>query len=109
LIAAGFLKAMVITGVPLTRIASALSIAPSTLRKFYSKEIDESADQANTQVVANLFRIATGKTPSAAASAMFWCKTKLGWREASKVEVGSEAGTALIVYSGCLKVHDETM
>jgi hypothetical protein len=103
-------KAMVITGIPLTRVASALGMDGGTLRRHYRAEIDESADKANTAVISNLYRIATGKTPQAMPAAIFWAKTKLGWRETSKVEATVEGGGgALIVYSGCLKAHDETI
>jgi len=102
-------KAMVITGIPLSRISSALKMKVETLKKHYQPEIDESADKANTQVVSNLFRIATGKSPQAMAAAAFWCKTKMGWRETSKVEVGGSDGKQLIIYSGALAKHDATI
>jgi mannose/fructose/N-acetylgalactosamine-specific phosphotransferase system component IIC len=102
-------RAMVITGIPLTRIASALKMKITTLNRYYQAEIDESADRANTQVVANLHRIAIGKSPQAMAAAAFWCKTKMGWRETSRVEADIVDRKELIIYSGALAEHDRTI
>jgi DNA invertase Pin-like site-specific DNA recombinase len=101
--------AMVLTGVPQLRIANALHIKVDTLKKHYSRELDESMDKANTAVVSNLYKIATSRTPQAMPAAIFWAKCKLGWKETSKVEATVDGAGGLIVFSGCLLEHDKTV
>jgi hypothetical protein len=41
-------------------------------------------------VAGNLFRIATSEDPGAVTAAIFWLKTRAGWREADRrVEVAT--------------------
>ena len=56
--------AMVITGVPQTRIAAALQLGTETLKKHYRAELDEAMDKANTQVVSESFPDCDGKNPA---------------------------------------------
>ncbi len=62
-------------------------IGEKTLAKAFAQELEIGTARADSQVVAALFRTATGP-PSGAqvAAAIFWCKTKLGWRETTKLE-----------------------
>ena len=51
----------------------------TTLLKHFREELDNGATKANVKVVAALFKMATsGDCP---AATIFWCKTRLGWRE----------------------------
>ena len=77
-------------------------ITQKALTKHFKTELELGADQANSDVVAALFRTATGR-PSGAqvAAAIFWAKTRLGWRETSKVQVEGEiAASATIEVPG---------
>lgn len=65
-------------------------ITPKTLVKAFSEELEFGAASANSDVVAALYRTATG-APSGpqVAAAIFWCKTRLHWRETKKLEFGN--------------------
>ena len=73
-------------GIPEEGIARVLDIAPMTLRKHYRSELDLGQVEANTKVVANLFRIATGDGPKAVTAAIFWAKCRLRWSEPREVD-----------------------
>jgi hypothetical protein len=69
-------------GIQEEAIGKVLGIDPKTLRKHYRLELDLGQVEANTKVVANLFRIATGDGPKAVTAAIFWLKCRLRWTEA---------------------------
>jgi hypothetical protein len=84
----GLVEGMSAYGETAPNIASVLRISIATLTKFYRKELDVAAIQANAKVAANLYRMATSTThKNAAASAMFWMKTRAHWREKSELDV----------------------
>ena len=70
-------------GVPETDIARTVGIDPKTLRKHYRHELDIGHILANVQVAAALWRKATGDGHRAVTAAIFWLKTRAGWRERS--------------------------
>ena len=87
---------MIIAGVPRETIAKCIrnphtgeSISETTLLKHFKEELEHSASDADQKVVGSLFRTATGE-PSGpqVTAAIFWCKTKLGWREVQRIEHG---------------------
>ena len=57
-------------------------IVMKTLLKHFKEELRKGDVEANSKVVAALFRAAVG-APSGpqVSAAIFWAKTKLGWRE----------------------------
>jgi hypothetical protein len=67
-------------GIPQSQIALLLGIAPKTLRKHFRKELDLSAIEANCHVLTSLFEMATSRR--SAAAAIFWAKTRCGYRAA---------------------------
>jgi hypothetical protein len=87
----GQVEAMIRYGIPETEIAQALGISKTTLLKHFRNEINASATKANTQV--GEFIVATivglpipGRRPvtderARATLAMFWAKTRMGWKE----------------------------
>jgi hypothetical protein len=77
------------------RIAGVLQISHMTLRKHYRQELDFGMDEANANVATNLYRIAIGRTAQAAPAAMFWLKTRAGWRETSPAPPPGEGAAAL--------------
>lgn len=85
-------EAMAGYGVPEADIAGVLGIDPKTLRKHYRGELDHGHTKANAKVAENLFRKATGDGREAVIAAIFWMKTRAGWRETSVHEIGG-AGT----------------
>jgi hypothetical protein len=70
-------------GIPQSDIALVLGISIDTLAKHYRQELDTSAIIANGQVGGKLFgKAMAGDT----ASIIFWCKTKMGWKETGVVQ-----------------------
>lgn len=79
----------VMAGIGLThdQIAKVLGISDETLRKYYGNELETAEALMNAQVAQNLFSIATSKGAGSVAAAIFWMKTRAGWRETIKAEV----------------------
>jgi hypothetical protein len=81
-------EAMAGYGIREADVACVLEIDPKTLRRHYRKELDKGHIKANTKVAENLYRKATGEGREAVTAAIFWLKTRAGWRET--VETKSE-------------------
>jgi hypothetical protein len=74
-------EAMAACGVPETDIARVVDIDPKTLRKHYRDELDTGHIKATAKVAESLYRKATGEGPQSVTAAIFWMKTRGGWRE----------------------------
>ncbi len=74
-------NAMAAYGVPQDAIAGVLKIDPKTLRKHFRDELDHAGTVANSAVAQSLYRKATGDGPQSVTAAIFWAKTRMGWRE----------------------------
>jgi hypothetical protein len=88
-------EAMVSYGIPQVDIARVIGIDPDTLRKHFREEIDTGAARANARVAAYLFEVATGQRgdgSAATTAAIFWCKTRLRWKETVVNEVELRPG-----------------
>ena len=72
-------------GVPELNIASVFGIDPKTLRKHYRDQLDNGQIKATAKVAESLFRKATSEGPQSVTAAIFWLKTKGGWRETPQV------------------------
>lgn len=68
-------------GVPREGIAKIIGIGISRLRENFSEELELGVTEANAKVAQNLFRMATGDDRAALTAAIFWMKTRAGWRE----------------------------
>jgi len=79
----------VMAGIGLThdQIAKVVGISDETLRKYYSQELETAESLMNAQVAQNLFSIATSKGTGSVAAAIFWMKTRAGWRETIKADI----------------------
>lgn len=90
----GAVESMIAYGIPQAEIARSIGISEPTLRKHYRDEIDTAATKANARVAQTLYKMATDPShKSCAASAMFWAKTRMGWRETTHVEMtGKDSG-----------------
>jgi hypothetical protein len=71
-------------GVPEHAIARVVGIDPKTLRKHYREELDTGQIKATAKVAESLFRKATGDGSQSVTAAIFWLKTRGGWRETSQ-------------------------
>ena len=76
-------EAMAAYGIPETDIAKVAKIDPKTLRKHYRDELDLGLIKANAQVGGSLFRKALGDGHGSTTAAIFWLKTRAGWKEAA--------------------------
>jgi hypothetical protein len=77
-------------GVPEKDIACVLDLDPKTLRKHYRSELDKGHIKATTKVAENLYRRATGEGREAVTAAIFWLKTRAGWKETFVQETRAE-------------------
>ena len=99
-------------GIGLThdQISKIVGISDETLRKYYGKELDVSAAMMNAQVAQNLYSIATGKGQGAVASAIFWMKTRGGWRDIERKEItGSNGGPIALASVNLRGLTDEEL
>ena len=82
-------EAMAGYGIPEADIATVLEIDPKTLRKHYRKELDKGHIKSTAKVAENLYRKATGDGRESVIAAIFWLKTRAGWKETVVQEVNS--------------------
>src|SRR5215212_6897554 len=93
-------EAMAGYGIPEAEIAKVLEIEPEKLRDLYGKVIDGARTKANAKVAESLFRKATGEGRESVTAAIFWLKTRAGWKEASAIEHGGPEGGPLVIVTG---------
>ena len=74
-------EGMAACGVPEVDIARVVDIDPKTLRKHYRDELDTGQIKATAKVAESLFRKATSDGAQSVTAAIFWLKTRGGWRE----------------------------
>ncbi len=91
-------EAMAGYGVPEADIAGVVGISPKTLRKHYRSELDHGHVKANAKVAENLYRKATGDGREAVIAAIFWLKTRAGWKETSVQELAAKDDKPLVVF-----------
>jgi hypothetical protein len=74
-------EALAAYGVPELDIARVVGVDPKTLRKHYRDELDRST-KATAKVAEFLFRKPTTEGSQCVTAAIFFMKTRGGWREA---------------------------
>lgn len=74
-------EAMAGYGIPEADIACVFDIDAKTLRKHYRGELDKGHIKATARVAEFLFRKATTEGPQCVTAAIFWMKTRAGWKE----------------------------
>jgi len=77
-------KTLSAVGITHEDIASKIEISSDTLVKYYKKELADGRIDANAQIAKGLFEQAKNGNTSAA---IFWLKTRAGWKETSVQEV----------------------
>ena len=80
-------EAMAAYGVPEADIAKVIGIDPKTLRKHYRAELDVGSVKANSRIAESLYRKALGDGAQSVTAAIFWLKTRAGWKETAVQEV----------------------
>ena len=70
-------------GLTQDRAGALIGVGSLTIQRHYRAEWARGTDSANLKVVGNLYRMATatGNDRTSVAAAIFWVKTRLGWRE----------------------------
>lgn len=74
-------------GIPLQDISTYTKISVSVLRRLYKEEYEKGGIMANAKIAQTLFEKATKDKDTAAL--IFWCKTRMGWRENQKIDLVS--------------------
>jgi hypothetical protein len=87
-------------GVPEAEIAGVIGIDAKTLRRHYREELDHGHTKANARVAENLYRKATGDGREAVIGAIFWLKTRAGWKETNLHEVSHKAPVTIELVAG---------
>ncbi|OUO51652.1 hypothetical protein B5F76_09210 [Desulfovibrio sp. An276] len=84
-------------GVPHTQIAQALGMSKDILYKLYGDAMQKGAANANAKIAQCLYNKAIGNQekgiPPDTTALIFWCKTRMGWRETQKVDLTSSDGS----------------
>lgn len=85
-------------GIPQDQICLLIQggIDPKTLRKHYSDELVAGVAKANSQVSKSLFQKAVAGDTSAQ---IWWTKTRMGWKDTSKVELSGSGEDGAIKHS----------
>ena len=90
-------------GVPIKEVAAYIGIDDKTLYKYYRDELENSAIKANANVGKFLYQAASGQSLKDGATysdcvraAMFWAKTRMGWKETNVQEHTGANGKDLI-------------
>ena len=73
------IKAMAAMGLGHVAISRLVELNRNTLYKYYRRELDIGADEANLAVARSLFDMATKEHVPAAA--IFWMKARAGWKD----------------------------
>jgi hypothetical protein len=74
-------EAMASYGIPQEDIAKVIGICHVTLREHYRDELDSAQAKANAMVAQSLFKKATSDGTQSVTAAIFWLKTRAGWKE----------------------------
>ena len=90
-------EAMTAYGIPQAEIARVIGVSIVTMRKYYRDEIDTAAAKANARVAERLYKTAISDGREGVTAAIFWLKTRAGWRETNRTEVtGPDGGPVAI-------------
>lgn len=89
-------KALAAFGIPQIDICKVIGISKPTLEKHYREELDTGAVEATAKVAQNLYNKATGEGREAVTAAIFWLKTRAGWKETMSHELTGKDGAPLI-------------
>ncbi len=88
-------SAMAAYGIPQMDICNVLGISINTLTKYYRHELDTGGAIATAKVAENLYKKATGDGSQSVTAAIFWLKTRAGWKETQTIEHKHDDSSAL--------------
>ena len=84
-----FVRMLAAMNVSQDDIATKMGISDDTLRKHYKSELEDGRIDANASIGQTLFQQAKNGNTSAA---IFWLKTRAGWKETNVTEITGEDG-----------------
>ena len=100
-------------GVPHDEIGKYIGVDKKTLYKYYRDELDNAHIKANAAVGRFLYQAASGQSLDKGANhsdcvraAMFWAKTRMGWRETNVLDHQSSDGSMKPVERITIEVLD---
>lgn len=95
---------MVAAGITHEGIAACIGIAYNTLLKHYEDELKNGKERANATIAGKLFQRAMNDDhPGCTTSAIFWLKTRAGWKEPQEHQITGKDGKDLTVYTGVVR------
>lgn len=77
---------LALSGVTQEVCAKAMGISVDTIQRHYSEEWKRGSIIATAKVAYSLYQHATSGDPKSLAAAIFWMKTRGGWRENQTIE-----------------------
>lgn len=84
-------------GVPHEQIAARIGISRPILDQHYSEYMRKAEAAANNNIARTLYQQAVGNEEKGIApnvsALIFWCKTRMGWRETQKMDLTSSDGS----------------
>jgi hypothetical protein len=75
-------------GIPQDEIATLIKCDAKTLRKYFRRELDTGATEANLRVAQSLYNLAVRDRNVAAC--IWWTRARMGWRGTTNVDVGGQ-------------------
>ena len=101
-------QVLVLVGMGLThdQIAKVMGISDESLRKHFRDELDTGEAKLNAAVAKNLYNIATKQGAGSVAAAIFWMKTRAGWREKDRLELTGKDGGPIQLEAKTVDVDD---
>jgi hypothetical protein len=84
-------KGMAALGIPFVDIGYVLGVSEDTIKRRFRSELDVGPAEANARVGNFLYQQAQKNL----TAAIFWAKTRMGWRETNRTEITGADGEAL--------------
>ena len=84
-------KGMAALGIPRRDIGYVLGVSEDTVEKYFLEELNVGPAEANARIGQFLYRQAQTNL----TAAIFWAKTRMGWREVNRTELTGADGESL--------------
>lgn len=80
-------------GAPHEYIGRQIGVGGDVLRRDYRFELDDGTHNANATVAESLYKKAIGDDKGSVTAAIFWLKTRAGFKETSVTEIKDDTGS----------------
>lgn len=91
------IEALVAYGTKQAAICEIVGLSENTVRKYYAQELETGTAKANAKVAESLFQKALGDSSGSVAAAIFWMKSRAGWKETQAHELGGAGGGPVVL------------